>query len=331
MDRRHFLAHAGQAATAAAAVAAGLPLSGSAFADRSGTGLPAKKGKPSLTGPYLDLTTAHGSMMAMARLEGDLDPKKSKYGWASGVLFGVVPNEKVRDLMGVKVFSSTRVLQQADGSFQRLSREVVYYTDIKTGAFLEVYDNPYTNEQVKVVTIANDPFNYKIEEFYPAPPSYGGLNKDAPPRRPFLLDWTVKGDMLNLFQYINLFYPSALQPDKWPRESPGKMSQVSEIFLYIISLADMQDARKTSVNYTGSWSRITPWLPWMLMGQAPGHCSYECQMGATDSLDDIDPQLIAHVREKNPTYLSAPETWVEPSLSSLEHYALEQKPAPAKP
>ena len=322
MNRRNFLSQSSQAALAATLLAAGSAESAAAAA---GAG-PA----PTLKGPYLDLTTPHGNMMAMARLEGNLDPKKSKYGWASGVLFGVVPGEKIRDLMGVEVFSSTRVVPQPDGSFQKLSREVVYYKDIKTGEFLEVYDNPYTKEQVKVVTIANDPFNSKIEEFFPAPPSYGGLNKDVPPRRPFLLDWKVRGDELSHFRYINLFYPSGLQPDKWPRESPGKMSQVTEMFLYLISLADMQDAKKSSVTYTGSWSRITPWLPWMLMGQAPGHCNYQCQMGVTDSLDDIDPKVLEHVRKKNPSYLSAPEVWVEPSLSSLEHYALEQKPAPVK-
>jgi len=321
MDRRHFLTQSGQALVGAAAVGA-VPATASAASHGA---------KLSLTGPTLDLTTPQGNMLAVARLQGNLDGSKSKFGWASGVLFGVRPNEKVRDLMGVKVFSATRTLRQPDGSFQRLSREVVYYTDLKTGAFLENFTNPYTDEQVKVVTIANDPFNYKIEDHFPSPPSYGGLNKEAPPPRPLLLDWSINGPMLHLLQYINLFYPSALQPEKWPRESAGKMNQVSEIFLYQISLADMQDAKKTSVTYNGSWSRITPWLPWMLMGQAAGHCSYECFMGTADILDDVDPILVAHVREKNPDYLTAPETWVDPSLSSLEHYAREQQPAPAKP
>jgi hypothetical protein len=322
MDRRDFLTHSGQAALAAALWTAGSTESAGAAAD---VGAP-----PSLKGPYLDLTTPHGNMIAMARLQGNLDPKKNKFGWASGVLFGVTPGEKVRDLMGVEVFSSTRVVPQPDGTFQKLSREVVYYKNLKTGEFMDVYDNPYTNEQVKVVNIANDPFDSKIEEVFPAPPNYGGLNKEMPPKRPYILDWKLRGDELSLFRSINLFYPSGLQPDKWPRESPGKMSQVTEVFLYLTSLAAMQDANKASVTYTGSWSRITPWLPWMLMGPAAGHCLYECQMGVTDSLDDIDPQVVAYVRKNNPIYLSAPEVWVEPSLSSLEHYALEQKPAPVK-
>jgi hypothetical protein len=322
MDRRDFLSHSGQAALGAALLAAG--------STQSAAAAPLAGAPASLKGPYLDLTTPHGNMIAMARLQGNLDPKKTKYGWATGVLFGVTPGEKVRDLMGVEVFSSTRVVQQPDGSFQKLSREVVYYRDIKTGEFMDVFDNPYTKEQVKVVSIANDPFDQKIEEYFPAPPSYGGLNKDVPPRKPFILNWKTRGDELSYFRYINLLYPSALQPDKWPRESPGKMSQVTETYLYLISLADMQNEKKTSVTYTGSWGRITPWLPWMLMGQTPGHCSYECQMGVADSLEDIDPKVVEHVRKNNPSYLSAPDAWVEPSLSSLEHYALEQKPAPLK-
>ena len=319
MDRRRFLAQTGQTALGMAALAGTVPAAAAATV------------RPGLTGPYLDLTTPQGNLLALARLQGNLDPKKFTYGWASGVLFGVVPGERVRDLMGVKVFSATRVVKQPDGSFQRLSREVVYYTDIKTGEFLETFDNPYTNETVKVVNVANDPFNYKLTEFRPAPPSYGGLNKEKPPPQPLQLNWTVNGKTLNMIDYLNLFYPSALQPDKWPRESPGKMNQVSEIFLYQIALADMQNPELGWVPYVGSWSRITPWLPWLLMGQAPGHCSYECFMGTAESLDDIDPKLVEHLRRTNPSYLTAPDVWVDPSLSSLEHYALEQKPAPAKP
>lgn len=317
MDRRDFLTHSGQAALGLAALSAGATAAKAAVT-------------PSLTGPYLDLTTPKGNVTAMARLQGNLDSSKSKFGWASGMVFGVVPGEKVRDLVGVRVFSSTRVVPQPDGSYQRLSREVVYYTDPKTGEFIDEFDNPYTGERVKVVSIANDPFNFKISETRPAPPTYGGLNKDKPPPAPYLLNWSVHGDTLNLYDYIHLYYPSALQPDKWPRESAGKLNQVSEIFMYQISLADMQDASKTSVRYGGSWSRITPWLPWMLMGQAPGHCTYECFMGTTDTLDDIDPKVVAQVKARNPDYLTAPETWKDPSLSSLEHYALEQKPAPVK-
>ena len=40
---------------------------------------------------------------------------------------------------------------------------------------------------VRVVDVANDPFNYVISEYFPDPPNYGGLNTEKPPKRPLLM------------------------------------------------------------------------------------------------------------------------------------------------
>ena len=48
---------------------------------------------PSLTGPYIDLTTGKGNMILRARMEGDLDETKFKYGSVTGIVSGVRPNE----------------------------------------------------------------------------------------------------------------------------------------------------------------------------------------------------------------------------------------------
>lgn len=266
-----------------------------------------------------------------ARIEADTAPNKQVFGSAFGVLNAVIDGQKVKPVLRFDVFSTSRVLKQPDGSYQRLSREVVFYRDVETRKILDTWTNPYTNEQVKVVDIANDPFNYKISEFFPDPPSYGGLNKDKPPRRPLVLDWALVGeDTVTLDTDINLFYPSALQPDKWRRESPGKMSQVSEYFRYVIRREDVENPRLTHLPYVGTWVRITPWLPWMLMDQRQGHMVYVGTMTSRSTPDFIPADVLARVKERYPQYLSAPDKWEEPSLSSLEHYAREQRPAPLK-
>jgi hypothetical protein len=283
----------------------------------------------SLKGPFLDLSKSVDNMTAWARLLGNTDMKSTKYGWANGIIQGVRPGEAIRDLFGFTMVSSARLLPHESGvGYRKVLREVGFYTDLKTGDILEEWHNPYLNEKVRVVPIANDPFNHTITPFYPQPPSYGGLNREAPPPVPLLLDWRRRGESLNLFSHINLFYPSALQPAKWPRESNSVFAQVTEVFLYQIDWADMQNRRKTSVEYNGTWSRTTPWLPWMLMGTTPGHAQYHTFMGAVDDLSQIDPKLIAYVERNYPKYLQAPEKWEEPSLSSLEWYARQQQPAP---
>ena len=136
---------------------------------------------------------------------------------------------------------------------------------------------------------------------------------------------------LNWFSSINLFYPSALQPAKWPRESGHPFSQVTETFLYQIDWRDVQNPRKTSIEYNGSWSRTTPWLPWMLMGPTPGHCAYQCFMGAYDDINMIDRRVLDHTEKHYPKFMTAPEAWSDVSLSSLENYAKTHTPAPVGP
>lgn len=264
---------------------------------------------------------------AMARLHGNLDSTKEKVGWFKGKAIGIMPGRKNIDLCGFEGCSFARLLPLEDGSYRKVLREVGFYTDLKSGEILKTFENPYTGETVPVVPIANDPFNFTITEFVPMPPKYGGLNKEEPPKIPLLLNWDERGDKVLLTSDIHLFYPSALQPDKWPRESPGVMNQVSEMFRYIIDPEQLGDPDNTSVSFFGSWVRSTPWFPWMLMDQAPGQCLYVCDQGAGDSIDLIPKKILDAARAIDPKYLSAPTEDYGPSLSSLEHYAREQTPA----
>lgn len=290
---------------------------------------------PSLKGPYLDLTTGNGNMLALARMDANLDETKSKYGSASGVVTGVRDGEPLRDLFGFEVVSAARAWRQPDGSFRILHRETVLYTDLRSGDVLTEYLNPYTNERVRVVDVVNDPWNEHIEAFQPRPPSYGGLNKNTEvPREPLKLDWSVVADGLaSLERHIHLYYPAALQPDKWPRESAGKMNRVSEYFTYCLPLADLQNPKKTTVEHTGTWVRVTPWLPWLLMGQSPGQILYHSTVNSFNDHGGFKPKVLAHMQKYHPEMLEPPEksSWEKPNLSSLEVYARDQKPAPAKP
>ncbi len=106
-----------------------------------------------------------------ARLQGNLDLGKEKIGWYNGVVLGVVPGEAARPLVRFDGFSVCRLTAVPDG-YRKLLREVVLYRDVRSGQLLEQWTNPWTNEVVPVVNVANDPFNYSITLHYPEPPSY---------------------------------------------------------------------------------------------------------------------------------------------------------------
>ena len=290
-------------------------------------------GGEALRGPYLDLLTGRGNQLAYARLQGNLDFESQKYFWFKGYVMGHRPMKRIQDLFGAQGFGVIRLREREDGTIERMCREIIVYTDLKTNEVLQEWKNPITNETVKVVHVDNDPYNYTIEPFFPAPPEFGGLNKqkEPPPRIPFVLPWVQNDDWLEMELHIHLAYPNPLQPDKWPRESAGKIAQVSEFFAHHVRAEDMQNEKLTTLPYRGTWNRITPWLPWMLMGQAEGNCQYAAFMGTCDHPGDVLPRTVVDYAEKHyAKYFEAPTVWQDIGLSSLEHYAEEQQPAPVK-
>ena len=70
----------------------------------------------------------------------------------------------------------------------------------------------------------------------------------------------------------------------------------------------------------------------MLMGQTPGSIQYNCFMGTTKDLEQVLSRNVLDYCHKNyAKYFDAPTEWSDDrSLSSLEHYAKTQKPAPVK-
>ncbi len=288
-------------------------------------------GAASLKGPTYDLTTAYGNVEAYAKITSNLDMKSTHYGWIDGHVMGVAPGGPIRTFCGFRGLGVTRLIPlEGEHGYRRLLREVVFYTDLETGEILEEMENPFTGEKVRVVPVANDPFNRIIRESELSRPTFGGLNSDEKLEpKPFILNWQLYGDRLMAERHINLYYPNALDPKKWVRESAGPMNQVTETYVMNMSLKDLQNPDLTTVDSTTVWGRHTPWLPWMLMGQAPGHCLYNVMAASMHSLDEApDPRIIEYIAKNYTKFLDAPTEWEEPSLSSLEWYAREQEPAP---
>jgi hypothetical protein len=166
-----------------------------------------------------------------ARLQADTTGQQV-FGRCSGIVTGVRPGEAVRPLFGFQVFSTIRVLRQSDGSYQRMTREAIFYTDPDTGVILDEWDNPYTGEKVKVVDVHNDPYNWVIASTVqpPAMPGAKNAGQAVPGGKPYLLHWLDFGpDTVVLVEDGHAYYPNKLDPAKWPRESAGAMIQTSEL------------------------------------------------------------------------------------------------------
>jgi hypothetical protein len=289
--------------------------------------------EPAMSIPFetkIDLKNPIWNRDAWARIQADLNPEKETICHCRGEVLGVKPGEAVKQLCNFETFLATRLIPQEDGTIRRLNKEVIFYTDPRSNQIIHEWTNPWTGEVVPVVHVFNDPFNYTISEWLIlAPEDFPKDGSKPEPRKiPLMFPWYPMGDdRLVLNTDMHLYYPNALQPDKWPRESGGKMAQVSEMMRYIVKREDLENPELTSVPMVGSWSRITPWLPWMLMGQTDGHCLYISTMTKSDNADIVPEHVRKFSESQRPGMLQAPTEDYGPSISSLEYFAKEQTPA----
>lgn len=283
----------------------------------------------------IDFMNPRWNRDAWARIQADMDSSKERICHCSGNIIAVRPGEKLQPILGFQTFLATRLLPLPDGNIRRVNKEVIFYTNLsrlgQPGDIIEKWTNPFTTEEVRVVHAINDPFNYTISDTLILVPEDFGGDRSKLPKIPLIFPWQdLDGETLVLSTDMHLNYPNPLQPDKWPRESAGPKAQVSEMMRYFVKRADLENPALTAVPYVGTWHRVTPWLPWMLMGQAPGHCMYTATMTTFSSVERL-PKHVREYAEKNcPQMLSAPTEDYGPSHSSLELYSRQQQPAPVR-
>lgn len=255
--------------------------------------------------PAVDVTSSAGQLDAFIRMRGSADGKDVFANWWVTV-FAVVPGERPRPIMRLDGFNVGRFVRAADGSAQLITREVAYYRDLATGEFLGEWSNPFTNEKVKVLHVANDPVNSRY-----AAPKAGEAG-----RLPFMLN----GPEVFLRLDIPLAYPNPLQPAEFPAESSGPTYLASEHFIFFSKTADLANRSLISVPLTYAWTRTGPWLPWMRMGQRPGHLIYSGHGRKFASFDELPADIRDFTKANYPAYATSPTTYETPNETSWTYF-----------
>ena len=279
----------------------------------------------------VDFTDPVQSLRAFIKLIGDLDPTKETAGWFGGTVFSDTRRDRpLKPLFGIEGFGVVRTEEQPDGSFRIFNRECAFYKDLKTGEFLDVWKNPYTKEEVEVMPIHNMTVNANLiisEKVGTAiEMDFDGNLMEVP----LPLAWDNFGDKLFSTFEVHTAFPNELKPDVWPRESAGPVLRIAEIFQRVASLADVENPDSTSTDYSGTWTRVGPWLPWMLQGQAEGNLFFRTFMTKLSSVDQLPRPLREITEQRLPEFFVAPspDTWGGKNDSSFSVYVSENEPKP---
>ena len=181
--------------------------------------------------------------------------------WIRAVKYGLV-EQKLLPLYLMEVGTIMRCRNgSVPGRFSVTSLELVYNLDLSSGALLETWLNPYTNETIRM-----------------RPPA---------PLGPTRIDWTESGPQLPTelpgarLEHEYRTTPPVLERDDvfLGDESytiatfPGTDARpfhVNDASAYHASHRELDDARRDSVACTVSFDAYSSWQRWMNMGDRPG-------------------------------------------------------------
>ena len=274
-----------------------------------------------------DPTDPQHNLEAFIRITGSTeDNEQCLMHNAARVFSAIGDDEIVKPLFDMEGFKARRCRREPDGSYIILQREIFIYKDLETGEILNEWDNPFTGETNRVVHIFNDPVNHKIGTIFPRYYNPGTEERYVEPE-PFVMPWSILGDEATFFFDTNTKWKNRLDPKTWKRESTGEYIRVTESEWFTAKLSDLENPDMKNIPYVGGWSRLGPWLPWMLMGRAEGHLRYRGKKTKLTSVDELANPLRDYAKA-HPDFVEAPMEWSEPNDSSFEAYARTQTPAP---
>lgn len=261
----------------------------------------------------LDIDDPRDNLYGFAKMWGTIGPKPviSAY---QGVQYAVVKGKRAKPLFGFQGFANIRNLILPDGSVKVMGKECGYFTDLASGAIIDVWDNPWTGDRVETWPFLNDKFRGTLgltRKVYEVNGSRT-VNNDAQggsDAEPFRLPWQVIGDQYLLGWDYAHEYVNPVTPEGWPKASSGRVVNPSEHFVLYTPRAEIDDRSVMSARYQGGFMRQGPWWPWMKMGQSGVDGVLIGRMHSykiTGSHDDIPRAVLDRVVKDRPDLLDDP-------------------------
>lgn len=242
------------------------------------------------------------------------DGKTAVYWW-HGRVYSRVPGERDRHLFNVQGFNLRACKgyndPQRGPGYRSVSREMLIYFDAQTNQVLRVWKNPWTNEEVEVLHVANDPVSMREPTY-----AYG---KDGKPRASSM-GFEHEGKLLQGGGAARLFYKNPLAGDY--QENVGGWYHAMEALTAVAPMSDITDPNASEVkDRVISWVRVSKWLPWMKMGDHAGMVIFHTAGMRLNSFDEMPDEVKNEIRQNWPAFTEAPPPDDErPSMTSWDQF-----------
>jgi len=250
----------------------------------------------------LQPTTLEGDFqLEMALGCASTDTQAPQYYWWTGQVYGRRAGEPDRHLFnvqGVNPRACRFVDDPARGGrgYQSAARELMLYLDPETDAVLETWTNPWTDEEVRVIQMQNDPASMAQPRF--------PLDAQGIPVAP-RMRWESAGSSYIAGRTSNFFRDSPLGGDY--QDYVGGKYQVMEISAFTVAAADVAAWQGSGLlPYTAVWTRISDWLPWMRMRGREGHTVLVSRGRSTMDFSSLPEPLRSEIMHRYPMMRETP-------------------------
>lgn len=254
----------------------------------------------------MNLNDPNDALRALMKVRASLEPA-DVVTWFAGDVYAWIPGEAAREaVFGLEGYNIARAVE-VEGGYDLLTREAVFYLDPRTRQIIDSWENPFTNEKVDVVHIWNDPVNQRLRAQMP----WG----------PFRVPTFELGGEITFKLDVFLAYPNPLPPAEFPEESGSELYQAAELFGFTTLRQALEDGDIVDAPAHCSWTRIAPWLPFMKMGDRPGHLVYHAEgRKVPDGFEGLPAMVKDRVERDAPRYKTAPAEFSEPNATSWTEY-----------
>ena len=233
---------------------------------------------------------------AFRRMQCSMEDGKPAVYWWLGRAYSRVPGEADRLLFrveGMNIRQCATVNDPEKGKgFRLVTKEILVYQDPQTGEVLKTWENPWTDEVVDVIHVANDPVSQ--------PPTFS-VGRDG---NPFSLPFTIVGDQWWVTSTVPLFYRNPLGGDY--QEYVGGTYHATELFNFMGNVDSLQPGSGDTANIRVGWERISSWLPWMKNGDRAGIVYFHTAGRKLESYDDLSDLMKQQIRDNYPGYDTPP-------------------------
>ncbi|MDP2174240.1 MAG: DUF1838 family protein [Candidatus Cloacimonadaceae bacterium] len=242
------------------------------------------------------------------RVRGDAAGGVTLFHW-TGKVYSMIPGEKRMELFAFEGYNIARTVPAEEG-FQLLTRETAFYIDHRTGEIMENWRNPLSGKEVPVIHIWNDPVNQNLS-----------FSEEDLRFVRMILPSTDLGDEVAFHLDIFPFYPSPLPRKEYSQFSQSDTYSAAEFFQLFASRNDLENKDLSTVPVKITWTRISPWMPFMRMGDRPGNLVFVCRgRKLPGGFADLPKHIRDFVMKKNPSFSEPPSEYSEPNETSWTYF-----------